>query len=263
MSIVHVLVQFIFRATFGVALAMGLTSSRFVTSGFFRVHLWVLMGLNTMAALAIATSRETFDSAAGGSTALLSVAIALAIASYFGAVTWLYEAARAGKVLLGLITVGGIAGAVMLVQPESDSGGGQSILAAADAISSGAVIGSILTAMFLGHWYLNTPTMDLRPLKKLVIVIALTIAARALVNGFGLVLHLRASESIAVSFWIFVALRWIAGLIVTALLALMTWYSLKIPNTQSATGILYAGVILAFIGELTSQFLSSDAAFPL
>ena len=30
---------------------MGVTSSQAVSSGFFRVHLWVLMGLNTMAAL--------------------------------------------------------------------------------------------------------------------------------------------------------------------------------------------------------------------
>ena len=43
----------------------------------------------------------------------------------------------------------------------------------------------------------------------------------------------------------------------------MTLGTLKIPNTQSATGILYAAVILAFIGELTSQLLTAEARFPL
>jgi len=43
----------------------------------------------------------------------------------------------------------------------------------------------------------------------------------------------------------------------------MTWYTLKVPNTQSATGILYAGVILAFLGELTSLLLSVDYLYPL
>jgi hypothetical protein len=36
-----------------------------------------------------------------------------------------------------------------------------------------------------------------------------------------------------------------------------------VPNTQSATGILYAGVILVFLGELMSQLLSMDSTFPL
>jgi hypothetical protein len=43
----------------------------------------------------------------------------------------------------------------------------------------------------------------------------------------------------------------------------LTWQTLKIPNTQSATGILYAAVVLAFIGELTSQLLSAEARYPL
>jgi len=61
----------------------------------------------------------------------------------------------------------------------------------------------------------------------------------------------------------FVALRWLAGLIGVGALAVMTWQTLKIPNTQSATGILYVAVIGVFIGELTSQLLSAHASFPL
>jgi hypothetical protein len=38
---------------------------------------------------------------------------------------------------------------------------------------------------------------------------------------------------------------------------------LKIPNTQSATGILYAAVVLAMIGELTSQLLSAETMYPV
>jgi hypothetical protein len=43
----------------------------------------------------------------------------------------------------------------------------------------------------------------------------------------------------------------------------MAWETLRIPNTQSATGVLYAGVILAFIGELTAQLLSAGRLFPV
>jgi hypothetical protein len=62
---------------------------------------------------------------------------------------------------------------------------------------------------------------------------------------------------------LFVSLRWLAGLAGVLLMAWLTWQTLKIPNTQSATGILYAGVILAFIGELTSQLLSAQARYPV
>ena len=55
------------------------------------------------------------------------------------------------------------------------------------------------------------------------------------------------------------ALRWLAGLIGILGLAGMTWQTLKIPNTQSATGILYVAVIFAFLGELSSQLLLIEA----
>ena len=57
--------------------------------------------------------------------------------------------------------------------------------------------------------------------------------------------------------------RWLSGLVGTAVLTTMSWYTLKIPNTQSATGILYVAVICVFLGELTSQILSGSASYPL
>ena len=59
------------------------------------------------------------------------------------------------------------------------------------------------------------------------------------------------------------SLHWLAGIVGVGLLAGLTWQTLKIPNTQSATGILYAAVILAFIGELMSQLLSAATHYPV
>jgi hypothetical protein len=39
----------------------------------------------------------------------------------------------------------------------------------------------------------------------------------------------------------------------------MTWQTLKIPNTQSATGILYVGVIVTFLGELLALLLTTQS----
>jgi hypothetical protein len=46
-------------------------------------------------------------------------------------------------------------------------------------------------------------------------------------------------------------------------LAWMAWQTLKIPNTQSATGILYVAVIGTFVGETTALLLSAESLFPL
>jgi hypothetical protein len=117
-----------------------------------------------------------------------------------------------------------------------------------------------MAAMFLGHWYLNTPTMELAPLERLVLLMGAAVIARAVVCGSGLVMQI---EHVGGPQPAFITLRWLSGLAGTLALCVMTWKMLKIPNTQSATGILYVAVIAVFLGELTSQLLSARAEFPL
>jgi hypothetical protein len=60
-----------------------------------------------------------------------------------------------------------------------------------------------------------------------------------------------------------IALRWISGVGGTALLIVMTRSTLRIPNTQAATGMLYVAVITTFLGELVGQLLSAKTVYPL
>jgi hypothetical protein len=53
------------------------------------------------------------------------------------------------------------------------------------------------------------------------------------------------------------------GLVGVLALTLMAWKTLQIPNTQSATGILYVAVIGVFTGELLGLLLSADAGIAL
>lgn len=258
-----VLIQFVFRATFGIALCMAITPSKRVSSGFYRVHLWVLMGANTFAALIAYSQRETLREQISFGNTVLGFAVSVAVLSYVGSVLWLYEKRQAGSLALFLVTAGGLLAAALATPwPESTSGTGIA-LAFLDLASGGLLLGVTLSAMFLGHWYLNTPTMELLPLKRLVLLMTIAVVIRTVVSGAGLVLHLQAKGNPEAVFWIIVSLRWLTGLLGNLCLALMTWYTLKIPNTQSATGILYAGVILTFIGELTSQFMSLETLYPI
>lgn len=263
MGFSQLLIQFVFRLTFGVALAMAITPSKHVSSGFYRVHLWVLMGLNTLVSLAVYSQADAF---AGGVTnwrLSLGLAIAIAVLSYVGSVVWLYDQADAGTATVILVAAAALVAAAFST-PWGDIKTLLGVtLAMLDLASSGVLLGVTLSAMFLGHWYLNTPTMELLPLKRLVIFMTCAIVVRTLVSGTGLALQATSAQPLNGVFWIFVTFRWLSGLLGTFTLALMTWYTLKVPNTQSATGILYAGVILAFLGELTSLLLSVDYLYPL
>lgn len=239
---------------------MAVTPSKLVTSGYYRVHLWVLMGLNTLAALAAFSNTDDYDA---NGTVVFALAVGLAVASYIGAVVWLYEGAGAGTLILYGIAIAAIVGAALALHWHPNTTAVGYSLGLLDMASGGWLLGVTMAAMLLGHWYLNTPTMELVPLKRLVILMALAIALRTAVSATGLALNLSHGETLDAARWIFIGMRWLSGLLGTGMMALMTWYVLKVPNTQSATGILYAGVILSFLGELASQLLSVETLYPL
>ncbi len=125
------------------------------------------------------------------------------------------------------------------------------------------MLGLTIAAMFLGHWYLNTPTMALAPLELLLRFTGAAIGLRAVVAAAGLALDIHASGWPGMEQSLFLALRWLSGLIGAAILIVMAAKTLRIPNTQSATGILYVAVIATFLGELTSLLISSQLANPV
>jgi hypothetical protein len=268
----QILIEFLFRLTLGVAVAMGLTPSDQVTSGFYRIHLWVLMGLQTLAVLALYSQPQSNSPTAAAAKWQLGAALAAAIVCYLGAAIWMYERRQAGKIAIWLVA--GLALTALLlpildpvVDPEHLPVAKPVGWQIADRITGSLLLGLVTTAMLLGHWYLNTPTMRLQPLQRLIVLLAVAVVARAIVCGCGTGLELAGHatrEGSAFTTWlVFVALRWLAGIAGVAAMTWLTWLTLRIPNAQSATGILYAGVILAFIGELTSQLLSAEAMYPL
>lgn len=254
------LIEFLLRLSFGLAAAMLVTPARWVTGGFFRVHLWVLMGLGTFASLAIYSRWAAYEQP----RYTFGLAVAAAAVSYIGAIVWMYEVQRAGKALLAAVTVLFLAVGLtsqLLATPES------SIRTMADppAFIAGAfVLGSFMAAMLLGHWYLNHPGMKLEPLRRLVGLCGLALLLRAAGSVAAVIYLARVGNLPDTTIgWSFLAFRWLAGLVGPAVMAWLTWETLKIPNTQSATGILYAAITLTFLGELTAQLLSRGLPVPV
>ena len=99
--------------------------------------------------------------------------------------------------------------------------------------TSGLVLGLTIAAMFLGHWYLNTPTMALSPLERLLRLAGAAIGLRTVVAAAGLALNIGASGWPGTEQTLFLTLRWLSGLIGAAILIAMAAKTLRIPNTQS------------------------------
>lgn len=252
-----ILTQFLLRLSFGMAVSMGLVSSRQVTSGYFRNNLYVMLGMGALTGLVAWT-------AAPEAGLYIWPPVVLAAVSYAAAVAWLYESPRLGKLLLWIAAAAAIAGCWLDAQAQWTVSGAAAWLWGFDPVGEGLVLGATMAAMLLGHWYLNAPGMRLEPLKQLIALIGLAVLLRAAACAAGLGLELvAAGESHDARWWLLVTLRWLAGLVGTIVIARMAWKTLEIPNTQSATGILYVGVIGTFLGELTAQLLSREALYPL
>ncbi|GIW92023.1 MAG: hypothetical protein KatS3mg110_0064 [Pirellulaceae bacterium] len=91
----QVLIAFAFRVTFGIAAAMWVTPAGWVPAGFFRIHLWVLLGLNTLAAAVTWTAH-----AANSGTQRIDMDL------HPGAVAGVAQLYRIGRVVIRTAPVG-------------------------------------------------------------------------------------------------------------------------------------------------------------
>jgi hypothetical protein len=284
-----ILVQFLLRMSFGLAVGMAVTAPRLVSSGYYRNHLYVTLGMATLAALVASLF----------STVVTVLAVAAALLSYVGSVCWLYEAKQAGIVLLWCVAgcslaaalVGerstidtnepshasqipteiGIAPRAVAQRDANPAPGGESSyedtalpFRELSVVTSGLLLGITFAAMLLGHWYLNSPGMELAPLRQLLRLMFAATVAQMIVSGLGLTNEVRFMGGDAHGgWWLFVVLRWSFGLVGVLALVVMAWQTLKIPNTQSATGILYVAVIGTIVGELMALLLSAESVYPL
>ncbi|MBI2194244.1 MAG: hypothetical protein HYU36_19885 [Planctomycetes bacterium] len=170
--------------------------------------------------------------------------------------------------LLGLLAVADL---VPLFLPSGAALGLQ-FLTAASFLASSLALGGVLSAMLLGHWYLVTPALSLRPLKALVALTGLALLAQGAVLAVGLyvvssgpdaelvrLVTTRASFD-ALCFWV----RVVVGLAGGVVLAGMAWHTLaRWKATTAATGILYVAVMAVLIGEATGRYLLVFRQLPM
>lgn len=248
-----VLTQLLLRLAFGLSVAMAVTPSRLVTGGFFRLQTLVVLGLCTLAA---AAARQNAPPA-------FWPAVLAAAASYVGFVFWQAERPRSGKATVTLGAALALAGAWRCAEFPAAAATAARWLGWLSAPTSGLVLGGTLGAMLLGHSYLTSPTMQLGPLRRLLAVAVTAMVLRMIICGLGAGWELAAKGPFDATTTALVALRWLAGFAGPIVLVALAWQTLKVPNTQSATGILYVAVVGVLAGELLATLLSAQSTFPL
>lgn len=255
--------QFALLLSQGMSLVWCLMPRGKVTSGFFRIQCLVALGLCVLAAMAAGRlAPAPAESATGPNVTWIRVsAVVAAVLAYFGAVFWRLDLRTAGTwCLFGVFaaTLAGMAGLISGLTTLPLDGAALRILS---SWASAAVLGGATTGMLLGHWYLTAPSMSIEPLSRVTHLFFAALVARLLISiwGWSQSRELLAG-SLVMTWW---SLRWIAGILCPLALAVMTDRILRYRNTQAATGVLFAGVILVFLGEMSAALLQAELRVPL
>jgi len=240
--------HFAIRLVCGVGLALCAMPRQGVAAAFFRIMLLVVLGLAVLFALA----------SHGGA---FWRGIVLGVVAFAGSIFWLLEYRRIGTAAIGTVFVLALVEIVVFGGGSfAGAGAGRHWLSAVSALATSATLGAAFTGMLLGHRYLTAPGMPLAPLIWLnaglgvATILRLLVSAIALASGFGTL-----SQPV---YWIWLALRWLAGILGPMIVCVMVQRILRYRNTQAATGVLFVGVILTFIGELTADLLQRALSVP-
>jgi len=273
---------FVIKVSAGICMMWSLMPRSKVTDGFFRIQMRVVLGLAVLAALLLSgngtwnagniVSQQVGNAEAadigGGQVAAqesltsvrswqLRIQIGVAFVGYLGSVVWALGRRLPGNLCIYAMAVG----SCVSVALHSVYGPGECIwLQLVSDFASSAVCGSMLTAMLLGHWYLTTPTMSTQPLWWFNYAIVAAACLRLIASLTAVVTQ--GFHVSGTTHWIWLGIHWLGTIVVPLMVAALVWRILKFRNTQSATGVLFAGLILVLMGEMSGTLLGRDLHIP-
>ncbi len=239
----------IFCARVGLGLVAGLLlfSPQQLHPRFFRTQFLTALGLVVIAALA------AWPDAGPWPRGLLAAAT---ISSLLGALSWTLDPAPGGRTLI-------VATAVLLIAALACMSPDPWLIA--DHLTSAALLGTVLTAMLVGHSYLISPGMALAPLLRCLRVAGIAWAVRIVIIGWGLWRWTEITPTYTLNneLVLWLPVRWLVGVLAPFGFGLMAYSAARIRSTQSATGILYVVVVCGFLGELLGLLLTRQTGLPL
>jgi hypothetical protein len=246
------LATFCLRLALGMLAALLLLSPKQMHPRFFRTHFLTVLGLNLVALYS------------GWSESTGPAALFACVFSFLGAVVWIFERTLLGWALLALTGTAIIAALALANAPQAvpliPLAG-----SIADDLSAATLLGFAMTAMLVGHSYLISPGLTIRPLVHQLAALGVSLLLRLAVAGTALWFWTSEHDLTNVNdetvLWL--PVRWLIGLVGPLGFGWLAFQTARIRSTQSATGILYVVVILVFLGELMSLLLMRNTGLPL
>ncbi|MDZ7361022.1 MAG: hypothetical protein ONB46_09890 [candidate division KSB1 bacterium] len=202
-----------------------------------------------------------------------SQVVTLLAASVFFLALTIFLLNRGGRIFAALAILTGLTAMAKLPSAFSTAAGVPSWMAAGSFMSAALLLGSVLGTMITGHWYLVNRKLTIRPL-QIATWVFIGLAALRAVFVIATVAGLAASSQPALAetakslldfsmagilFWARVGF----GLAIPLIFGWMIWSSVKVRNTQSATGILYATIVLILVGEAFAKYLYLFTGIPV
>jgi hypothetical protein len=258
---------FVLKLLAGITLMWLLMPRKDVTDGFFRIQMLVVLGLSVLAVLTADTSlfvrasSAEFDGNERIRQAVTSFRIGWivsAVTAYVGHIVWKLSRRGPGRVAIGVLGLLNLAllGARVWMMESKVFWGVQLV----SDLASSAVLGATLTGMLLGHWYLTTPTMSIQPLNWFAKALLASGVVRLVVS---LILLRSGWPAADLTQTLWLGVRLAGGVFVPIAAAVMIMRILKYRNTQSATGVLFAALILVFMAEMSAALLENDLGRPV
>jgi hypothetical protein len=268
--------SFVLKLLVGIVMMWLLMPRKEVTDGFFRIQMLVAIGLSVLLVL-IVSSGSTPDERHARSAAPtdLMTAVLIARSAIGDKVVWIAQIVAAcvayaghifwklGRRIPGVISIYVIALLSLLSQICFSLSTGvtmDSCLVLLSDLSSSTVLGATLTGMLLGHWYLTTPTMSIGPLSWFTRTLAIAGLLRLVMSGIAFGRFGFASHDIVHLLWLI--MRIVGGILIPFATSIAVAKILKYRNTQAATGVLFAALILVFMGEMAAALLERDLGIP-
>lgn len=255
---------FVLKLMCGITLMWQFMPRKEVTDGFFRIQMRLLLGLAVLAALMLSAS-TTFPPTDASSTKfdhatewIRGLCIAAAVLSYAGSVFWALGRRLPGNLIVSTLAL--LCSAALIIHSWNVPNTCSIIVQLLSDLSSSLVAGAVLTGMLLGHWYLTTPTMSIQPLWWFNRAIVVAAMLRLVGSSWTLIQFGLPSDDVTQQMWL--SMRWFGGVLTPVIVAVLVWRILKLRNTQSATGVLFAGLILVFMGEMTAALLERQTGLP-
>jgi hypothetical protein len=168
--------------------------------------------------------------------------------------------------VVGAVTV--LSGVMALVRAAQGlgvpPGGGATALM---TLLPGALLcGAALGGMLLGHWYLISPGLSFRPLRRAIYAVFLALGVQTVILVIALATASAAArgevigQRYGVFFWLLIIG---GGLVFTAAVNALTLYFARIRANQPATAMLYVVIITVLMGVVPSHLVYFASGVPV